>query len=1112
MHTIFARTSLFVFFIALLFIGFAGFAQAPNLLNYQGVARNAVGNPLPNQTINLRLSVRNLSATGAVVYSETRPITTSLGGLFSVQIGSAGASSTTGTIGGAGWFSGDKYLQVEIDPASNNNFLHMGTVQLVSVPYAFSAGTSGNAATVTTNANLTGAVTSIGNLTSLAVSPALTGVPTAPTAALGNNTTQIATTAFVQAAALTGPTGAKGVQGIQGLAGADGAAGPQGIPGVAGPIGPEGPQGIPGTPGAAGTAGQQGIQGVAGPVGPAGAQGIQGLPGADGAAGLQGTPGAAGAVGPQGIPGATGSVANVGTISNSSTTNGASITSGVLSLAPADAVNGGIITTGVQTFAGAKTFSSTLAANGTITAGEVTYPNTKGTLGQVLISTASGILTWAPNSVVTVTTVGTISNTSTPEGGYFGGNQLILTPADEINGGVISSIEQSISGRKIFSSTDGLIATGKIGEGNPSTLGAGPRMMWMPRKAGFRAGGMSDAQWDDSTKIGRYSSAFGENTLASGDYSFVGGHADTASAFGAVAFGQYATASQSHAFAMGYGAKANGYASIALGHQTKTSSAAAIAMGYQTTASNFATVALGQGTTASGSQSTAFGLTTIASGASSTSMGQSTTASGTQSTAFGLTTTASGSQSTALGQGTIASGNHSIAMGLNTTASQDQAIAMGQGTIASNYNSTVMGLNTTASGYQSTAMGQGTLASNSTTTAMGLNSTASGVQSTAFGQETLASGSTSTSIGLRTTASGDQSTAMGQGTIASGYASTAMGNTTKASGGHSTAMGYQTLASGDQSLAAGLIDSATSSQSVALGNKTKASGQQSLAAGYNSKASGNHSFAMGFQNIASADQSFATGNKDTASGSQSIAMGLDSKASSNSSVAIGNNVKAVSYGETALGIFNTNYTPTAPSAFDSTDRLFVIGNGLDDTHRSNAITILKNGNTTIAGTITAGAMTYPNRDSTVGLFLATNANGIAEWTSIPNTVPSDIRLKKEIKPIETSLSQLLKLSPVSYVKKSSLASTNYNIKENGFIAQELQKLFPELVVEGNDKDKLLSVNYISLIPILTKSIQEQQQQIADQDKVNEALKKQMDLQQNEIDQLKKLVEELIKKK
>ncbi len=270
MHSMSHLKTKAVLILTLIAISFSAFAQAPNLLNYQGVARNSVGNPIANQKMNLRLSVHNLSATGTIVYMETREITTNLGGLFSVQVGSAGTTSTIGTIGGVSWLSGDKYLQVEIDPANNSKFFDIGVVQLVSVPYAFNAVTAANALTVTTNANLTGAVTSNGNVTTLAASPTLTGLPTAPTAAPGTNTTQIATTEFVKAAALTGP---KGEQGIQGL---------------------------------------------------------------------------------------TGSVSDVAAISETSTANGASITSGVLSLAPADATNGGIVTNGAQIFAGDKTFNNTI--------------------------------------------------------------------------------------------------------------------------------------------------------------------------------------------------------------------------------------------------------------------------------------------------------------------------------------------------------------------------------------------------------------------------------------------------------------------------------------------------------------------------------------------------------------------------------------------------------------------------------------------------------------------------------------------------------------------------------------------------------------------------------
>jgi hypothetical protein len=119
-------------------------AQAPNLLNYQGVARNSVGNVLPSQPIGLRLSILAGSPTGTPVYTETRNVTTNAFGLFNVQVGSPGAITTTGTIAGINWTafgvgSGTKYLQVEIDPIGGTSYFNVGSTQLVSVPYSLYA-------------------------------------------------------------------------------------------------------------------------------------------------------------------------------------------------------------------------------------------------------------------------------------------------------------------------------------------------------------------------------------------------------------------------------------------------------------------------------------------------------------------------------------------------------------------------------------------------------------------------------------------------------------------------------------------------------------------------------------------------------------------------------------------------------------------------------------------------------------------------------------------------------------------------------------------------------------------------------------------------------------
>ena len=80
-----------------------------------------------------------------------------------------------------------------------------------------------------------------------------------------------------------------------------------------------------------------------------------------------------------------------------------------------------------------------------------------------------------------------------------------------------------------------------------------------------------------------------------------------------------------------------------------------------------------------------------------------------------------------------------------------------------------------------------------------------------------------------------------------------------------------------------------------------------------------------------------------------------------------------------------------------------------------------------------------------------------------------------------------KLQPVQYRKKQSITSEDYSKHEFGFIAQEVRKLLPSLVTEGMDKDKLLALDYNSLISILTKAIQQQQMQIESLKGENETL-------------------------
>jgi hypothetical protein len=118
----------------------------------------------------------------------------------------------------------------------------------------------------------------------------------------------------------------------------------------------------------------------------------------------------------------------------------------------------------------------------------------------------------------------------------------------------------------------------------------------------------------------------------------------------------------------------------------------------------------------------------------------------------------------------------------------------------------------------------------------------------------------------------------------------------------------------------------------------------------NSNASGNSSVAMGNVSTASGEGSLSMGSASTASGSYSVAMGSSSNASGWYSVAIGNGSNSKAVNSVAIGSFNDQSDSPLPTASLS-DRVFQVGNG-DDMETSNAITVLRNGNTSIGNDYT----------------------------------------------------------------------------------------------------------------------------------------------------------------
>ncbi len=418
---------------------------------------------------------------------------------------------------------------------------------------------------------------------------------------------------------------------------------------------------------------------------------------------------------------------------------------------------------------------------------------------------------------------------------------------------------------------------------------------------------------------------------------------------------------------------------------------------------------------------------------------------------------------------------------------------------------------------------------------------------------------------------------------------------------YSFAAGFNSMARGNYSIAMGYYTKANDHYSTAMGHGTSASGEFSTAMGWATSAGGIASTDMGLATNAKGGNSTAFGNGTTASGYISTAMGVNSVAQA--------------YGSCSIGTFNDDSDFPHPVHHHNDDRIFQIGNGISNTTRRNAMTVLRNGNTGIGilnptstldvmrgtapggtaqfrgtnnishfnfgsdedtyiragknnrfviindipggkvgiGTSTPGfALNFANtlgdkislwgnsgnhyglgiQSNLLEIHTADNTDDIAFGfgssgaltermrikgngnvgigTSTPDVqlcvngsikyagylgACSDIRYKKDLAPISNSLHSILSLSGFYYSwKQNEFPQMEFSDKRQiGFSAQEMEKLFPELVM--TDANGYKSVDYGRLTPVLVEAIKEQQEQITKQ--------------QQQIDELRKMVEKLI---
>ncbi len=155
---------------------------------------------------------------------------------------------------------------------------------------------------------------------------------------------------------------------------------------------------------------------------------------------------------------------------------------------------------------------------------------------------------------------------------------------------------------------------------------------------------------------------------------------------------------------------------------------------------------------------------------------------------------------------------------------------------------------------------------------------------------------------------------------------------------------------------------------------------------------------------------------------------------------------------------------SAPNAGTVTSVAFTSGNGMTTS----------GGPITSSGTITIGATTDNLRINSLGVGMAasTTAGRIDASNDIVGFSTSDIRLKKDISVIENASKLLSQLRGVSYVwDEQSKAIHGYSGKDYGIIAQDVEKVFPEMIQHRDNG--YMAVRYERLIGVLVAALNEQ---------------------------------------
>ena len=340
------------------------------------------------------------------------------------------------------------------------------------------------------------------------------------------------------------------------------------------------------------------------------------------------------------------------------------------------------------------------------------------------------------------------------------------------------------------------------------------------------------------------------------------------------------------------------------------------------------------------------------------------------------------------------------------------------------------------------------------------------------------------------------------------------------------------------SFSAGAYNRASGCGAVAIGFHN-AAGPINNAIGLNGDDIGQTAFGYGTQATGSA--SFSAGEGTVASGKFSTVFGKTTTASGQNSTSIGFTTTASDFASLVMGQYNSSgsFVTSDATSFSTSNTAFVIGNGSDDSNRSDAFKVMFNGNTMIGGDdltigdLSAFSGTFTQRSaidvvahsdgdlitgyvsgssgdrfnieldatnslakissgggydltfSTEGGTMNFESNGFGSATyafdgdaTISNdlTVSGDVVVSSDAR-LKANIASL----GSTIAKLLLIDGKSYTMKKDGkqkigVLAQDVQKVFPELVTK--DGNEMLAVNYQGLVPVLINALKEQDEKIS----------------------------------